>query len=165
MTSRASNRTAGSRIAWIANTGGNTESNDRLFTSSLPGPRERKLAATMRTGDVDCVLTGRALGGLVGSGNLLAYNIWATAAASPGDEQSCATKITSGSLRRITASGTSPLRTGTDTVSAQGADGIEAVAVSKRAIAYAYNVYERVHEPATYRDAGNVAVILVSQLG
>ena len=262
---------AGSRIAWIANTGGNTESNDRLFTSSLPKPRERKLAATMRTGDVDCVLTGRALGGLVGSGNLLAYNIWETAAASPGDEQSCATKITSGSLRRITAAGTSQLRTGTDTVVAQDADGgrvavlhgdgtvelfsaagkplqtigvdspreialagnrllvltktrriqvystqtgrpgaayavprvagnldasaniaayaagtalhvirlttgkdsvvgtarknIDAVAVSNRAIAYAYNVYERVRKPATYRDVGNVAVILVSQLG
>ena len=114
---------AGSRIAWIANTGGLSESNDRLFTATLPRPRERKLASTMRTGDVDCVLTGRTLGGLVGSGDLLAYNIWATAAASPGDEQSCATKITSGSLRRITAAGTSPLRAGTDTLVAQDADG------------------------------------------
>ena len=42
---------------------------------------------------------------------------------------------------------------------------IVAVAVSNRAIAYAYNVYERVHKPATYRDVGTVAVILVSQLG
>ena len=262
---------AGSRIAWIANTGGLSESNDRLFTATLPRPHERKLASTLRTGDVDCVLTGRTLGGLVGSGDLLAYNIWATAAASPGDEQSCATKITSGSLRRITAAGTSPLRAGMDTLVAQDADGgrvavlhadgtvelfsaagkplntigvdsakeialagsrllvltktrriqvystqtgrpgaaypvprvagslaaagniaayasgtalhvirlttgkdsvvgtarknIVAVAVSNRAIAYAYNVYERVHKPATYRDVGTVAVILVSQLG
>ena len=114
---------AGSRIAWIANTGGLSESNDRLFTATLPRPHERKLASTLRTGDVDCVLTGRTLGGLVGSGDLLAYNIWAAAAANPGDEQSCATKITSGSLRRITAAATSPLRAGTDTLVAQDADG------------------------------------------
>lgn len=259
---------AGSRIAWIANIGGNTESNDRLFTASLPKPRERRLASTLQTGSVDCVLTGRTLGGLVGSGGLLAYNIWTTAAANPGDEQSCATKITSGSLRRITAAGTSPLRTGTDTILAQDADGgrvavlhadatvelfsaagkplqtigvdspkeialagrrllvltktrrirvystqtgqpgaaypvprvagnlaaagnvvayasgralhvirlttgkdvvvgtarknIVAVAVSERAVAYAYNVSERVHKPATYQDVGNVVVILMS---
>jgi len=114
---------AGSRIAWIANTGGNTESNDRLFTASLPRPHERKLSATMQTGDVDCVLSGRTLGGLVGSGSLLAYNIWTTAAANPGDEQSCDTKITSGALRRIAAKGTNLIRSGTDTVVAQDAEG------------------------------------------
>jgi hypothetical protein len=113
---------AGSRIAWITNIGGNTESADRLFTSSFPPRGERRVAATIRTGDVDCLLTGRTLGGLVGSGGVLAYNIWTTAAANPGDEGSCETKTTSGALRRIGASGTSLLRIGTDTLVAQDAD-------------------------------------------
>jgi hypothetical protein len=113
---------AGSRIAWITNIGGNTESFDRLFTSSFPPRGERRVAAVTRTGNVDCVLTGRTLGGLVGSGGILAYNIWTTAAANPDDEESCETKVTSGALRRIGSRGTSLLRTGTDTLVAQDAD-------------------------------------------
>jgi hypothetical protein len=113
---------AGSRLAWIVNTGGNTESNDRLFTAAIPRPSERRLAATTRTGNIDCVLTGKALGGLVGSGGVLAYNIWTTVAANPDDESSCATKSTAGSLRRIEARGTTLLRSGVDTLVARDAD-------------------------------------------
>jgi hypothetical protein len=112
---------AGSRIAWIVNIGGLSESNDRLFTASVSVPKERRLAAVTRTGDVDCVLTGRRLGGLVGSGKLLAYNIWTTVAANPGDESSCETKTTSGSLRRIGRRGTSLLRDGVFTIVARDA--------------------------------------------
>jgi hypothetical protein len=57
------------------------------------------------------------------------------------------------------------LTTGKDSVVGTARKNIVAVAASHRAIAYAYNVYERVRKPATYRDVGNVAVILVSQLG
>jgi hypothetical protein len=114
---------AGHRLAWIANNGGNTESIDRLFTATLPKPRERRLAQVMRTGDVDCVLTGRALGGLVGRGTLLAYNIWSQAAVDPADESSCATKTTTAALRRVDARGTSLLRNGLDTLVAGAADG------------------------------------------
>ena len=57
------------------------------------------------------------------------------------------------------------LTTGKDSVVGTARKNIDAVALSNRAIAYAYNVYERVRKPATYRDVGNVAVILVSQLG
>jgi len=113
---------ARSRIAWITNIGGNTESVDRLYTSSFPPRGERRLAAAMRTGDIDCVLVGRALGGLVASGSLLAYNLWRIDAANPGDEQSCAEKRTSGALRRIEKSGTSLIRSGLDTLTAADAD-------------------------------------------
>jgi hypothetical protein len=113
---------AGSRLAWIVNIGGNSESSDRLYTSSLLSPHERRLAAVSRFGDVDCVLVGRWLGGLVGSGSVLAYNIWSTVAANPGDEGSCETRVTSPALRRIESGGTSLLRSGAETVFAADAD-------------------------------------------
>jgi hypothetical protein len=114
---------AGSRIAWIVNTGGNSESNDRLYASSVGAPRERKLAAASRFGNVDCVLAGRWLGGLVGSGGILAYNVWTTVAANPGDEGSCATKVTSAALRRVGTRSTSLVKSGTDTLVAADTDG------------------------------------------
>src|SRR5919109_2101759 len=49
---------AGNRIAWIVNLGGNTESDDYLYTASLPRPNERRLAASRRLGGVDGVLAG-----------------------------------------------------------------------------------------------------------
>jgi hypothetical protein len=111
---------AGKRVAWITNIGGNSESNDRLFAATLPKPMERRLAAVSRFGNVDCILTGRTLGGLVGGGAVLAYNLWTTV---PGDPSSCETKTTSGSLRSIGARGTTLLRAGLDTLVAADADG------------------------------------------
>ena len=110
---------AGSRVAWITNIGGNSESNDRLFAATLPRPKERKLAAVSRFGDVDCLLTGRTLGGLVGAGRVLAYNVWTTVVADPG---SCRTTTTSGSLRSVGPRGTTLLRAGLDTLVAADAD-------------------------------------------
>src|SRR6266536_3043593 len=49
---------AGSRIAWIVNLGGNTESNDYLYTASLPKPKETLRARARRTGEIDGVLAG-----------------------------------------------------------------------------------------------------------
>jgi hypothetical protein len=69
---------AGNRIAWIVNLGGNTESNDYLYTASLPRPTERRVAASSRFGDIDGILAGTWTGNLVGSGSLLAVNRWAT---------------------------------------------------------------------------------------
>ena len=34
---------AGTRLAWMVNQGGNTESSDSLYTASLPAPKERLL--------------------------------------------------------------------------------------------------------------------------
>ena len=74
---------AGSRVAWLVNVGGNTEGDDYLFSSSLTKPRERRVATASRFGDgcpgrqaTGCA--GPWLGGLVGSGNLIALNRWMT---------------------------------------------------------------------------------------
>lgn len=74
---------AGSRVAWLVNEGGNLEGDDYLFTSSVAKPRERQVASVIRSGDncpgrqaFDCA--GPWLGGLVGSGNLIAMNRWTT---------------------------------------------------------------------------------------
>jgi len=69
---------AGTRIAWIVNEGGNTESSDYLYTSSLPGWKERRVASVLRTGNVDGTLTGSWLGGLVGGGDRIALNQFTT---------------------------------------------------------------------------------------
>jgi hypothetical protein len=69
---------AGDRSSWIVNHGGNTESNDYLYTASLPRPKERRLAAASRFGDIDRILAGGWIGNLAGSGNLLAVNRWST---------------------------------------------------------------------------------------
>jgi hypothetical protein len=69
---------AGGRIAWIVNQGGNTESSDHLYVSTVARPHERLVASAFRTGDVSAVLTGNWLGGLVGANDLLAVDHWAT---------------------------------------------------------------------------------------
>jgi hypothetical protein len=69
---------AGSRVAWIVNKGGNTESGDYLYVSTLAKPGERLLASAFRTGDVDLILTGNWLGGLVGARSFLGVDHWAT---------------------------------------------------------------------------------------
>jgi hypothetical protein len=69
---------AGTRLAWIVNEGGNTESSDDLYTSSLPGWKERRVASVLRTGNVDGTLTGSWLGGLVGGGDRIALNQFTT---------------------------------------------------------------------------------------
>ena len=79
---------AGTRAAWIVNVGGISESDDDLYTSSLPKPKERKLASAIRTGEVTGGLTcggihaaglhGAWIGCLVASGNFLAVNRWST---------------------------------------------------------------------------------------
>jgi hypothetical protein len=74
---------AGTRVAWLLNEGGNLESEDYLFTSSVTHPKERKVASALRTGD-SCGLgqashcAGPWLGGLVGSGHLIAMDRWTT---------------------------------------------------------------------------------------
>jgi hypothetical protein len=69
---------AGSRVAWIVNLGGNTESLDTLYTATVGGAKERKVTAAVRTGDVDGTLNGKWLGNLVGDGDLIALNRWTT---------------------------------------------------------------------------------------
>jgi hypothetical protein len=69
---------AGTRLAWIVNMGGNTESADVLFTASVPRPNEKLVASVLRTGDVDGTLTGGWLDGLVGGGDRIAVDQFTT---------------------------------------------------------------------------------------
>ena len=69
---------AGTRLAWIVNEGGNTESTDTLYTASLPAPHEHRVASALRTGNIDGTLTGSWLSGLVGSGDRIALNQFTT---------------------------------------------------------------------------------------
>jgi hypothetical protein len=69
---------AGGRAAWIVNKGGNSESDDYLYASTVARPHERIVASARRSGSVDGVLAGNWLGGLVGSGSFLAVDHWST---------------------------------------------------------------------------------------
>jgi hypothetical protein len=103
---------AGNRIGWIVNLGGNTESADLLYAASLPRPKERRLATGVRTGDVDGVLRGTWIGGLVGDGDLLAVNVWVTGASGSAERAS---------LRRVRV-GLTSIAKGLPTLVARSAD-------------------------------------------
>jgi hypothetical protein len=110
---------AGPRVAWLLNEGGNLESEDYLFTSSVTHPKERKVASALRTGE-NCG-PGRAashcagpwLGGLVGSGNLIGLDRWTTDSSGA---------VTAGSLDVLSGSHLESSATGADTVLATAAD-------------------------------------------
>ena len=72
---------AGPRVAWIVNQGGNSEKSDELYTALLPKPKERRLASALRVGGgaYGEPWVGDWIGGLSGSGGLLAVNHWSTA--------------------------------------------------------------------------------------
>lgn len=104
---------AGGRIAWIVNQGGNSESGDYLYVSTVAHPRERVLATAFRTGDTSGVLTGNWLGGLIGSGGFLALDHWATDSSGA---------VSSAHLRRI-GSRLADLAEGAETMTARSTDG------------------------------------------
>jgi hypothetical protein len=110
---------AGSRVAWLLNLGGNLEGDDYLYTSSVSHPKERKVAYAQRNGDScpgrtahNCA--GPWLGGLVGSGNTIALNRWAT------DAQG---SVASGGLYLLDGTKLNSIATGGDTVLAVSSDG------------------------------------------
>jgi hypothetical protein len=104
---------AGDRVAWIVNQGGNSESGDYLYMTSVARPHERVLASAFRTGSVDGILTGNWLGGLVGSRSFLGVDHWATDTSG---------SVSSARLQRIGAR-LSDLARGTGTMLAKSADG------------------------------------------
>jgi hypothetical protein len=77
---------AGTRVAWLANVGGNIEGDDYLFASSVTNPKERKVAWVQRVGDAcsggppvtNPGCAGNWFLGLVGSGNVIALDRWTT---------------------------------------------------------------------------------------
>jgi hypothetical protein len=114
---------AGKHVAWLLNEGGNLESQDYLFSSSVASPKERQVTSALRTGD-NCGggashCAGPWLGGLVGSGNVIALNRWTT------DSQGT---VTSGRLDALNGTKLTSIATGTSTVWAvSSAGGREAV--------------------------------------
>lgn len=109
---------AGTRVAWMANVGGNSEGDDYLFSSSVTKPKEHKIASEQRIGD-NCAgrtnsrCAGRWLGGLVGSGNLIALNRWFT------DSNGF---LVNGELDALTGTQLKSVATGGATVEAAAAD-------------------------------------------
>ena len=110
---------AGPRVAWLVNEGGNVESDDYLFTSSVTKPKERRVASALRSGDgcmgresTNCA--GPWLGGLVGSGSTIALNRWTT------DAQGA---VASGGLYLLDGTKTTSSAAGADTLTAASSDG------------------------------------------
>lgn len=100
------------RFAWVDNEGGNTESDDFLFSSSLPKPTERYLGMAMRTGNVDTAeLDGDWLGGLTGDGRIVAVSRSTT------ENET----FVSGSLRLIGKRGLTTIARGADSVASTSA--------------------------------------------
>jgi hypothetical protein len=110
---------AGSRVAWLVNEGGNLEGDDYLFTSSSTNPKEHQVASAIRTGE-SCPgrsqgrCAGRWLGGLVGSGSLIAMNRWTT------DTNGA---VTTGQLNVLSGTKLKQIATGPNTVQTAAADG------------------------------------------
>jgi hypothetical protein len=69
---------AGARVAWIVNQGGNSESDDYLYTATLSGQKERLVATAFRSGDIDGTLKGAWMNHLVGAGDRIAVNRFTT---------------------------------------------------------------------------------------
>jgi hypothetical protein len=105
---------AGSRLAWIRALSGNTEIDESLFAATLPRPREMRLAAAVRRGDTSGgPMRGGWIGGLVGSGSVLAANIWTTNAGG---------SVTSAALSSVGSSRLTPVARGAQTITAASAD-------------------------------------------
>ena len=102
---------AGDEAAWIRTIAGNTESDETLFAGSIATPREHQLATARRTGDPPTL--GTWLGGLAGSGTVLAASAWRTDSAGA---------TTASSLRTIAGSRLTTIATDTGAVAALSTD-------------------------------------------
>ena len=96
---------SGTRVAWLFNGGGNTESTDFLFASSTAHPKEKQVSTATRNPETD---NGAHLGGLVGSGKTIAFNRWTTDA--PGEISSAGLYLLNGTQPKLIATGTSTVQ-------------------------------------------------------
>lgn len=111
---------AGSRVAWIVRTAGNTEWNDKLYASFLPTAKERLLAKTERYTD-ECTANPRCwwgtwIYGVIGSDGLLAVSRWTT------DTKTDVQRVTRGGLDLIGSGGLRRVVVGQDGIVAAAAD-------------------------------------------
>ena len=75
----------GARLAWLAWSAGNSEAYEGVFEASLTDPRERQLASSHRSGQVDSGnLTGSTLSGPAPAGAGFAYVSWRSSFENPG---------------------------------------------------------------------------------
>jgi hypothetical protein len=108
---------AGKRVAWITVDAGNLEYDETLYTSSLPAPKERKLAQAVRFANEDPKgrdLQGAWIHGLVGSGDLLAVSRWSTGADG--------STLPGGGLYLVTGSGLRQIVAGSNGIVAEDSD-------------------------------------------
>jgi hypothetical protein len=144
---------AGPRVAWLVNEGGNLESDDYLYTSSVTNPKEHRVASALRRGD-GCgggggPCAGPWLGGLVGSGNLIALNRWTTGSSGA---------VTAGSLQVLSGSHLKSIATGADTVLATAADHGRIVALRSDGAVALYSSTGELLRTVTPSSARNVAL-------
>ena len=110
---------AGSRVAWLNNAFGNSESDDYLFTNSVSKPKERLVAKAFRYGDACGAATGPGacvgpwISGVVASGNRILVNRWRTNSTG---------SITHAGLYALNGTRFTPVATGAGTVRAVAAD-------------------------------------------
>ena len=115
---------AGSRVAWYMGGGGNTESDDYLFSNSVLKPKERLVAMDVRYGE-DCGsigvrCPGKWVRGVVASGNRLLVNRWRTKSSG---------EITQAGLYTLSGTRFKLVATGAGTVEAVAADPQRVVAL------------------------------------
>jgi hypothetical protein len=111
---------AGSRVAWLSKTGGNTFGGEYLFTSSVARPKQQRVATAIRDGVV-CgagasgpkACAGNWLGGVVASGNRILVNRWTT---------NHTESIARGGLYALNGTRFDPVAIGDGTVEAVAAD-------------------------------------------
>ncbi len=117
---------AGERVAWITRSafGNSHETWENLYTASRTGQSRRRLASAFRRdGESDTgveLWTGKWIGGLVGSGNLLAVSRWGT---KPTPDQSGLT-ISNARLSLISTRGGAlhPIASGEQSIVSRAAD-------------------------------------------
>jgi hypothetical protein len=112
---------AGTKVAWLIQTGGNEEGDDDLYSSSLLQPKERHVLGVVRSGG-QCgageagptpACAGTWLGGVVGSGRKLLVNRWTTDTTG---------EITSGGLYELNGTRFKAFANGSAAVQAVAAD-------------------------------------------
>ena len=112
---------AGTRLAWLSEAGGNEESDQDLYTSSLLSPKARHVLGEVRYGN-QCgagrigykpACAGAWIGGVVGSGKRILVNRWTT------DKTGMVSKA---GLYALKGTALEPVARGSKTVEAAAAD-------------------------------------------
>lgn len=122
---------AGARVAWLSQSGGNEESDQDLYASSLLSPKARHVLGVVRSGN-QCgagrggyapACAGTWLGGVVGSGKRILVNRWTTDTTGA---------ISNAGLYALKVTTLEPVARGSETVQAVAADSRRAAVLQWR---------------------------------